>query len=80
MRFLVIVFKVGTLYVPLKIFLPFSGLSFVAGITNYAYTYITEGRFTNMSAVLFIVAIVIFLMGLLSEQITMLLYQRSDPK
>ncbi|MGH8609883.1 MAG: glycosyltransferase family 2 protein, partial [Gammaproteobacteria bacterium] len=80
LRFLVIVFKVGTLYAPLKIFLPFSGLSFVAGITNYAYTYITEGRFTNMSAVFFIVAIVIFLMGLLSEQITMLLYQRSDPK
>lgn len=80
LRFLVIVFKVGTLYAPLKIFLPFSLLSFVAGLANYAYTYFTEGRFTNMSAVLFIVAVLIFLLGLLSEQITMLLYQRSDSK
>ncbi|MGH8645893.1 MAG: glycosyltransferase family 2 protein [Gammaproteobacteria bacterium] len=80
LRFLVIVFKVGTLYAPLKIFIPFSGLSFMAGLANYTYTYITEGRFTNMSAVLFIVAVLIFLMGLLSEQVTMLLYQRSDPK
>ncbi len=80
LRFLIIVFKVGTLYAPLKIFLPFSIVSFMAGLANYAYTYITEGRFTNMSAVLFIVAVLIFLMGLLSEQITMLLYQRSDSK
>ncbi len=80
LRFLVIVFKVGTLYAPLKIFIPFSGVSFMAGLANYAYTYFTEGRFTNMSAVLFIVAILIFLMGLLSEQITMLLFQKTDQR
>ncbi|MGH8470587.1 MAG: glycosyltransferase family 2 protein [Gammaproteobacteria bacterium] len=78
LRFLVIVFKIGTLYAPLKIFLPFSMVSFAAGLANYAYTYITGGRFTNMSAVLFIVAVLIFLMGLLSEQITMLLFQKTD--
>ena len=38
------------------------------------YTYATDGRFTNASAVLFTTAVVVFLMGLISEQITTLLY------
>ena len=73
-RFLLIIFRVATLYSPLKIFAPVSGLSFVAGLVNYLYTYSSEGRFTNASAVLFTTAVVVFLMGLISEQITTLLY------
>ena len=73
-RFLLIIFRVATLYSPLKIFAPVSGLSFVAGLANYAYTYASHGRFTNASAVLFTTAVVVFLMGLVSEQITTLLY------
>jgi len=74
-RFLLIIFKIGTLYTPLKFFVPVSALFFVTGISYYAYTYITQGRFTNMSAVLFITAILVFLLGLISEQLTILLYQ-----
>lgn len=75
-RFLLIVFRVGTLYSPLKIFVPFSLGIFVTGLSYYLYTYLTYGRFTNMSALLFLASILVFLMGLLSEQLTMLLYQR----
>ncbi len=77
-RFFIIIFKVGTLYSPLKIFLPISFAHFVVGITYYFYTYITFGRFTNMSALLFIAAILIFLIGLVSEQITTLIYKEHN--
>jgi hypothetical protein len=76
-RFLIIIFKVATLYSPLKIFLPASGLFFVTGVAYYAFTYLTSGRFTNMSMLLFSAAVIIFLIGLISEQITALTYSRS---
>jgi len=76
-RFLVIIFKVATLYSPLKIFLPASALFFVTGLSYYAYTYFSTGRFTNMSMLLLSAAVIIFLIGLISEQITALTYSRS---
>jgi len=79
-RFLLILFRIGTLYSPLKIFFPLSLLSFFTGLSYYLYTYITMDRFTNMSALLFTTSFTIFLMGLISEQITLLLYQRSSSK
>ncbi|NKB38883.1 MAG: glycosyltransferase [Gammaproteobacteria bacterium] len=77
-RFLLILFKIGTLYSPLKIFLPLSACSFFTGMFYYLYTFITAGRFTNMSALLFTTSITIFLMGLVSEQITNLIYHRNN--
>ena len=74
-RFFVIIFKVGSLYSPLKIFLPSAAGFFLTGCSYYFYTYVTQGRFTNMSAVLFITAIVVFLIGLVSEQVTTLMYK-----
>jgi glycosyltransferase involved in cell wall biosynthesis len=76
-RFLVIIFKVATLYSPLKIFLPTSAMFFATGIGYYAYTYFSSGRFTNMSLLLFSASVIIFLIGLISEQITSLTYSRS---
>lgn len=76
LRFFLIIFKIGTLYSPLKMFLPFSLLFFFTGLSYYAYTFATENRFTNMSALLLSVSVLIFLIGLVSEQITMLLYSR----
>lgn len=73
-RFLLIIFKIGTLYSPLKMFLPISVLFFLLGLINYGYTFMMEGRFTNMSALLFISSILVFLIGLVSEQITHLFY------
>ena len=76
-RFLVIIFKIATLYSPLKIFLPTSALFFLAGVGNYVYTYMTESRFTNMSMLFLSAAVIIFLIGLISEQITALTYRQS---
>lgn len=77
-RFLLIIFRVGTLYSPLKLFLPISLMIFLTGLAYYGYTYFNYGRFTNMSALLLLTSMLVFLIGLVSEQITMLLYQKSD--
>jgi glycosyltransferase involved in cell wall biosynthesis len=73
-RFLLIIFRVATLYSPIKVFLPVSLSSFFLGLGYYLYTFTLHGRFTNMSALLLITAVLIFLIGLVSEQITTLLY------
>lgn len=75
-RFFLIIFKIGTLYSPLKLFLPFSLFFLLTGLGYYAYTFLAHNRFTNMSALLLSVSVLIFLIGLVSEQITMLLYSR----
>lgn len=77
-RFLLIIFKIATLYSPLKLFAPISALFFTVGLSYYAHTYLTEHRFTNMSALLFSASVIVFLIGLISEQITALTYRRSD--
>ena len=78
LRFLLIIFKVGTLYSPLKIFFPVSLALFLTGICYYIYTYATVARFTNMSALLFVSSITIFLVGLVSEQVTALMYRKEQ--
>lgn len=77
-RFLMIIFKIGTLYAPLKLFGTLSAFFFMLGVGYYSYTFLTAGRFTNMGALLFITAILIFLIGLVSEQITQLLYKDKE--
>ncbi len=80
LRFLIIIFKVGTLYSPLKIFFPISFFLFLAGAAHYLYTFITLSRFTNMSALLFISSLLIILIGLISEQITTLIFKDTHLK
>ncbi len=75
-RFLLIIFRIGTLYSPLKLFFPAALIHFALGVGYYMYTYITMERFTNMSALLITMSVFIFLIGLISEQITMLLFQK----
>ena len=77
MRFMVIIFKIATLYSPLKIFLPIAAAFFATGLGWYVYTYSTMGRFTNMSMLLFSAAVIVFLIGLISEQITSLTYSKT---
>jgi len=69
-RFFMIILKICTLYSPLRIFLPVSGGIFLMGLINYAHTYLTAHRFTNMSALLFSTSVIIFMMGLISEQVS----------
>ncbi len=79
-RFLIIIFKVATLYSPLKVFLPFSILFFALGLGRYVYTYVEMGSFTNMSALLMVTSVQTFLIGLVAEQITALIYRSDNDK
>ncbi|MGH8426746.1 MAG: glycosyltransferase family 2 protein [Gammaproteobacteria bacterium] len=73
-RFLLIILKVTTLFSPLKIFTPAAAIFFVVGLGYYLYTFFSWHRFTQMSALLFIISGLVFLLGLVAEQIANLLY------
>jgi glycosyltransferase involved in cell wall biosynthesis len=77
-RFFLIITKICALYSPLRIFLPVSFLMFCIGLGYYLYTFFAWGRFTNMSALLFTTSILIFMMGLISEQICQMRFERSE--
>jgi len=77
-KFLMIITKICTLYSPLRIFLPVSLFMFMLGLGYYIYTYISWSRFTNMSALLFTTSIIIFMMGLISEQVSQMRYERGE--
>lgn len=74
-RFLLIIFKIGTLFSPLKIFAPVALALFALATARYGWTWWHEGRFTNMSTLLYTGSVAVFLMGLISEQITALMYK-----
>ena len=75
-RFLLIITKIATLFSPFRVFLPVSIFFFLAGLANYIHTYVTQGRFTNMSVLMFTTAVTIFMLGLVSEQIALLRMER----
>ncbi|HEY6365110.1 MAG TPA: glycosyltransferase family 2 protein [Candidatus Binatia bacterium] len=75
-RFLLIITKIATLFSPFRVFLPVSIFFFLGGMTNYIYTYVSSHRFTNMSVFLLTTAVIIFMLGLISEQIALLRMER----
>ena len=75
-RFLLIIFKIASLYSPLKLFVPAATAFMLAGLSWYAWTFHESGRFTNMSMLLISAAAIVFLIGLVSEQITNLTYRQ----
>ncbi len=77
-RFLLIIFKIATLYSPVKLFAPTALLFFLTGMGYYAYTFLNFGRLTNMTTLLLSASVIIFLIGLVSEQITALMYKKHD--
>jgi glycosyltransferase involved in cell wall biosynthesis len=76
--FLLIITKIATLFAPFRVFLPVSVFFFVVGLGNYVYTYVTQNRFTNMSAFALSTAVIIFMLGLISEQIALLRMERQE--
>ena len=80
LRFLVIIFKIGALYSPLKLFAPVSAFLFLAATLLYGFTYWDSGRFTNMSALLYMTSLLTFLIGIVSEQITALMFAHREPE
>lgn len=77
-RFFLIIFKIATLFSPLKMFLPIAVVLFLMATGWYGYTLWDAGRFTNMSALLYTGSVMVFLMGLISEQVTALMYKESQ--
>ena len=77
-KFFLIIFRLTSLYSPLKIFAPISLLLFITGIGYYGYTYIYLERFTNMSILFLLTSVIVFMIGLLAEQITFLIYSESQ--
>jgi len=75
-RFFMIITRICTLYSPMRVFLPVSFVLFSLGLINYLYTFVVRSRFTNMSVFMFVTAIVVFMMSLISEQICQMRFER----
>jgi len=77
-RFFLIITRIATIYSPFRVFLPLSATMFLTGCGYYVYTFLTTHRFTNMSMLLMMSSIIIFMLGLVSEQISQLRMDRTE--
>jgi len=78
LRFFMIILKIGTLFSPMRLFLPLSLALFLIASAYYAYTYSVAHRFTNMSALIYMSSMLTFLIGILGELISSLHYKEAD--
>jgi glycosyltransferase involved in cell wall biosynthesis len=74
-KFLIIILKIVTLFSPLRVFLPISLAAFVLGAAYAAWTIATQQHVTNSSVLLIMLAVIVFLVGLVSEQISALRFE-----
>jgi len=78
-RFLLIILRIATLFSPLKIFLPVSALMFSLGLGYGIFRIVSmDGRYGPTSAMLMTMAVVVFMVGLVSEQVAQLRFERSE--
>jgi len=68
-RFLLIILKIVTLYSPLKVFFPLSAAALLLGLAYGLWNVVRFGKIPMGSALLIQLAVVVFLFGLISEQI-----------
>jgi glycosyltransferase involved in cell wall biosynthesis len=74
-KFLLIVLKIVTMFSPLRVFLPISLAAFFLGAGYAAWTIATQSHVTNSSVLLIMLAVIVFLVGLVSEQIAALRFE-----
>ena len=74
-RFFLILLKVITIFSPLRIFIPISATAFLVGAAYAVWTILTQSHVTNSSVLLILLSVVIFLVGLISEQISSLRFE-----
>ena len=79
LQFFVILLKVITIFSPMRIFLPLSAASFALGGVYAVWTIATQSHVTNSSVLLILLSVIIFLVGLVSEQISSLRFERHQP-
>ncbi len=77
-KFMLIIAKIATIYSPFRIFLPLSLFFFLSGVIYYLYTYLMMHRFTNMSLLLIVTAVIIFMLSLIAEQVAQLHIRESE--
>jgi len=75
-KFLLILLKIATLFSPLRIFGPLSLVPLLVGVLYGAWNVIFNGRIPNGAVILILFAALVFLVGLVSEQIAALRYSR----
>ncbi len=78
LRFLIILLRVATLFAPMRVFLPISIFFVLAGVLYYLYTFILWHRFTNLALLLLVTGVIVFLLGLVAEQISLLRFERVE--
>lgn len=78
LRFCMIILKVTMLFSPLRVFAPVSFFFAALGLSNYAFSFAKYHRFTNMSALLLTTSVIVFMLGLVAEQIAMLRMERTE--
>ena len=78
MRLFMIILNIGTLYSPMRLFLPVSAALLLLGAGYYAYTFLNFHRFTNMSAFVLMSSLLTFLIGILGELVSLLHYKEAD--
>ena len=79
-RFFLIIVRIATVYSPLRVFLPVALTTYLLGLVNYTYSSYLAGHLvlTNMTAILWVAAVQIFLLGLVSEQIAQMRLDRTE--
>ena len=77
-NFMLIIARISTFFAPLRVFLPVSLLFFASGLFYYLYTFISSHRFTNMAVFLLVSSVLIFMLGLISEQISQLRMDKTE--
>ena len=78
-KFFLILLKIVTLFSPLRVFVPISVVTFAAGAVYGIWNALAHGRIPNGSVLLVLFAVVVFLVGLVSEQIAALRFEGPRP-
>jgi glycosyltransferase involved in cell wall biosynthesis len=78
-KFLMIILRIAVFYSPLKIFIPISVLMFFTGFGYGLFKVLALGtRYGPTSAMLMTMSLVVFMVGLVSEQVALLRFERSE--
>jgi glycosyltransferase involved in cell wall biosynthesis len=74
-KFFMIILKIVTIFSPLRVFLPLSAVAFILGVAYGAWTVATQSKIPNGAVLLILFSVVVFLVGLVSEQIASLRFE-----
>ena len=74
-KFFMIILKIVTIFSPLRVFLPIAAISLLLGLAYGAWNVVAHARIPNGSVLLILFSVVVFLVGLVSEQISALRFE-----